>query len=245
MASFVPQGCVPQRIDEQLVDVPTPPNYEGYCRTTGATSAEALRTDGGLRRSTSCRAASDQGGKPRYMIDSRRVLCSFDCDRAPCFLTSHMESWQRTIAATQAERLAKVRHNSNAPATGSKDDLERQLLFICARLGLRNARDVSLLNSVCYSTVNLPKDHAVCVAAAEARKANARGRVRFCGNVFGNLQDATGQTAIREFLDAHPPKDKKLAATVRCCQCKKPEEEHTSYFIFDSAQRATRLRRAL
>ena len=69
------------------------------------------------------------------MIDSRRVLYSFDCGSAPCFFTSHMESWQRTIAATQAERPAK-RRNSNAPAPGNKDDLERQLLFISTRLGL-------------------------------------------------------------------------------------------------------------
>ena len=83
-----------------------------------------------------------------YMIDSRRVLCSFDCDSAQSFLASQMENWQRTIAATQPERSTKVRRNSNA--TGSKDDLERQLLLISTRLGLRNARDVSLLNSICY-----------------------------------------------------------------------------------------------
>ena len=93
-----------------------------------------------------------------YMIDSRRVLCSFDFDSAQCFLTSHMESWQRTIAVIQAQRPAKFRRNTNATATESKDDLQRQLLFICARLGLRNVRDVSLLNSICYSTVKLPKD---------------------------------------------------------------------------------------
>ena len=132
----------------------------------------------------------------------------------------------------QPERPTKVRRNSNA--TGSKDDLERQLLLISARLGLRNARDVSLLNSICYSTVKLPKDHAVCVAAAEARRAHAtrtRGKsghgeglpdeyafVGMCLALHQNLQDAHGQNAIKEFLDAHPPKDKKLAAAVRCCR---------------------------
>ena len=88
-----------------------------------------------------------------YMPDSRRVLCSFDCDSAQSFLASQMENWQRTIAATQPERPTKVRRNSNA--TGSKDDLERQLLLISIRLGLRNARVVPLLNSICYSTVKL------------------------------------------------------------------------------------------
>ena len=162
------------------------------------------------------------------MIASRRVLCSFDCDSAQSFLASQMENWQRTIAATQPERPTKVRRNSNA--TGSKDDLERQLLLISTRLGLRNARDVSLLNSICYSTVKLPKDHAVCVAAAEARRAHAtrtRGKSGHgegspdeyaCLALNQNLQDAHGQNAIKEFLDAHPPKDKKLAAAVRCCR---------------------------
>ena len=145
-----------------------------------------------------------------------------------------MESWQRTIAVTQPERPAKVRRNSNAAATGGKDDLERQLLVICARLGLRNARDVSLLNSICYSTVKLPKDHAVCIAAAEARRAHAtrtRGKsghgegspdeyafVGTCLAVHQILHDVPTQNTIKEFLDAHPPKDKKLAAAVRCCR---------------------------
>ena len=107
----------------------------------------------------------------QHVYDSRGVLCSFDCDSDQSFLASQMENWQRTFASTQPERPTKVRCNSNA--TGSKDDLERQLLFISTRFGLRNARDVSLLNSICYSTVKLSKDHAVCVAAAEARRANA------------------------------------------------------------------------
>ena len=122
--------------------------------------------------------------------------------------------------------LKDIRRNSNA--TGSKGDLERQLLLVSTRLGLRNARDVSLLNSICYSTVKLPKDHAVCVAAAEARRAHAtrtRGKsghgegspdeydfVETCLALHQNLQDADGQNAIFFFLDAHPPKDKKLAA---------------------------------
>ena len=62
------------------------------------------------------------------MIDSRRVLCSYDCDGAQSFHASQMENRQRTIAAIQPERPTKVRRNSNA--TGSKDDLERQLLLI-------------------------------------------------------------------------------------------------------------------
>ena len=33
-----------------------------------------------------------------YIIDYRRVLCSFDCDRAKSFLANQMEHWQRTIA---------------------------------------------------------------------------------------------------------------------------------------------------
>ena len=163
-----------------------------------------------------------------YMIDSRRVLCSFDCDSAQSFLASQMENWQRTIAATQPERPTKVRRNSNT--TGSKDDLERQLLFVSTRLGLRNARDVSLLNSICYSTVKLPKDHAVCVAAAEARTSHAtrtRGKsghgegsldeyafVGTCLALHQNLQDANGQSAIKEFLDAHPTQRQETGS---CC----------------------------
>ena len=122
------------------------------------------------------------------MIDSRCVLSSFDYDGAQFRLTSQMESWQRTNAATQPERPAKVRRNSNATAAGGKDDLERQLLVICARLGLRNARDISLLNSICCSTVKLPKYHAVCVAAAEARRAHA---THTRGNVFSTPPEST------------------------------------------------------
>ena len=106
-----------------------------------------------------------------------------------------MENWQRTIAATQPERPTKVRRNSNA--TGSKDDLERQCLLISTRFRLRNARDVSLLNSICYFTVKLPKDHSVCAPESARRP--------------------TGRTQLKNF-STHPPKDKKLAAADRCCR---------------------------
>ena len=52
--------------------------------------------------------------------------------------------------------------------------------MISTRLGLRNARDVSLLNSICYSTVKLPKDHVVCVAAAETRNWQLQSAVIEC-----------------------------------------------------------------
>ena len=42
--------------------------------------------------------------------------------------------------------------------------------------------------------------------------------VRTCLALHQILQDAHGQNTINEFLDAHPPKDKKLAAAVRCCR---------------------------
>ena len=69
--------------------------------------------------------------------------------------------------------------------------------------------------------MKLPKDHVVCIAAAEDRKAHAtrtRGKsghgegsfdeyvfVGTCLALYQNLQDATGQNAMNEFLDAHPP----------------------------------------
>ena len=82
--------------------------------------------------------------------------------------------------------------------------------------------------------MKLPKDHAVCLAAAEARRAHAtrtRGKpghgegspdeyafVGTCLALHQNMQDVAGQKAIKEFLDAHPHKDKKLVAAVRCCR---------------------------
>ena len=114
------------------------------------------------------------------MIDSRRVLCSFYFDGAQCFLTSHVESWQRTTAVTQAERPAKFRRDSNAPATESKDDLERQLLFICARLGLRNVRDVSLLNSnqlLHRETSEGPRSVRRCGRGSESTRNSHKGKI--------------------------------------------------------------------
>ena len=188
------------------------------------------------------------------MIEFRRVLCSFDCDSAQSFLASQMENWKRTIAATQPERPTKVRRNSNV--TGSKDDLERQLHLISTRLGLRNARDVSLLSSICYSTVKLPKDHAVCAEARRAHATRTRGksghgedhqtntllweRVWLCTRFY---RTPTGRTQSKSSSTHTHPKTRNLQLQSAVVECRKPGDKHTSSFISDSALRISRLRR--
>ena len=90
----------------------------------------------------------------------------------------------------------------------------------------------------------------MCVAAAEARKAHAtrtRGKsghgegsldecasLRTCLALYQSPQDATGQNAINDFLDAHPPqKSKKLAAAVRCCRVQEAWERgtHVKFYL--------------
>ena len=59
-----------------------------------------------------------------------------------------------------------------------------------------------------------------------------------------NLHDATGKNATKDFLDAHPP-TRNWQPQSAVVECKKPGEEQTSKFTFDSARRATRLRQSI
>ena len=171
-----------------------------------------------------------------FMINSRHALSSFDCDSAPYLL---WESWQRTMAATKAERLAKVLVATQVRQRRSKDDLERQLLFICARLGLRNARYVSLLNSICYSTVKLPKDHAVrhCGRGSKGESVDMKRdpttsmllweRVWHYTRVSKTPLDRTQSKISSTHIH---PKTGNWQPQSAVVECKKPGEEHTSNF---------------
>ena len=57
-----------------------------------------------------------------------------------------------------------------------------------------------------------------------------------CLALHQNLHDATGQNAIKDFFDAHPPKDKKLAAAVRSCRVQEAWGGRNTRQILSSVQ---------
>ena len=63
-----------------------------------------------------------------------------------------------------------------------------------------------------------------------------------CLALHQNPPDATGQNAIKGFLDAHPPKDKKLAAAVRACEILSPPQPCVQH-VRDNYHDGTRAKR--
>ena len=174
-----------------------------------------------------------------FLIDSRRVLC-----------------WRAGREPSQRHGLSglhKVRRNSNAPATGSKDDLERQLLSTCARptkcAGCLAPQKHLPLNR---ESSEGPRRVRRCDRGSESTRNSHKGKnldmeespdeyafVGTCWALHQNLQDATGQNAIKDFLDAHPPQRQEIGSrSPLLSSARSLGRKHVKFYL------RTRLRRA-
>ena len=80
-----------------------------------------------------------------------------------------MEAWSKHLAQGRdkaAERPRKVR------AVGEVGNM-RELLFILAKLGLKNAQVARLLASLAYMVVRMDKEHDIAVAVRSATRLHA------------------------------------------------------------------------